>query len=309
MIIRIFCTLFSTLILMPLAKAAPPTHEEIRKQLDEAIMLMREGKEVPDLLEKQCLESFAAYSDNIFEKHAVDDNTLFPEPDRTEFYLNCVRSGLVIPRIHGGWVQRSSLRHVVYDNLISQVESSIANKDEKLDPYRIYGYFQPAFDRRDTKRAIEAYELLLVHDSFLANTAIISSYQGLLAASWVVTYYHTNKQEEKAAKAAKHLEEALFPGGGKKMKPEDYKGIPKQGTVVSMMPEEKVKGLEDDDIIVAVNGIDAPSLIHYCFLRDVERENPKIKFIIWRNDAFQEVEVHIQKTTRQDGRFFNFFPE
>ena len=94
-------TLFVYSGLVTLGFGSP--HEDIQKQLDEAINILRAGKPVPAEVQKKCFDSFSAYSKGQFEKHQVDRNTNFPEPDRMDFYVNAVRAGLLLPNSHGGW--------------------------------------------------------------------------------------------------------------------------------------------------------------------------------------------------------------
>jgi hypothetical protein len=282
-------------------------HEAIRKTLDGAIEYKRNNQIIPPAVREECFKAFKDYSDELFQKHQVRSNTAFPEPDRTDFFVNCVRASIVLPSQHGGWTTRSDLRLVVMDNLIAQARDAVDKKDATLDPMRIYAYFLPALRARKHDVAIEAYELLAQRDPFLAKQALMDCYWEDENMSWVEAFYRTAKMEPQADAAKKSFAEALFPKGSKKVKLTDFKAPPKAGVLVMNVNPDAVAEVEANDVIVAINGWLTLNYNQYAYQTRLDAQNPEIKLIIWRNSKY--IEVAVTPPNRKLGvGMFNYEP-
>jgi hypothetical protein len=266
--------------------------DEIRKELDAALAFKRKGQEIPLDVREKCFESFKKYSDGLFEKYKVELNTQYPEPDRTEYYVNCARIGLVRPTTHGGWIKRSSLRIETMSNLIKQTQDAVAKNDETYDPLRIFAYFLPATQTGKADIAIQAYELLLKRDPFLAKQALLCSTNHWHGAIWIETYYKSRKIKAQAQEARKLYMEALFPNGKKEVKLDQLKSAPTAGVIILDKTDDTVPAILTGDVIVAINGWHVLDIQQYGHFWGLDSKNPKIKLIIWRHKQFVEVEVN-----------------
>ncbi len=118
----------------------------------------------------------------------------FPEPVRTQRFINNVRLSMIDPEGHWHEPFTDHSRHNVLPYLMREYDAT-------FNPLVLYCTVFPASDSGHLDHAVRAYETLLETDRFLARQVVWLSSRQRLAPSWLVAYY-VDRQELDEAKQA-----------------------------------------------------------------------------------------------------------
>lgn len=194
--------LISFLITIGVAFGAPDTpasHGQesaaISNRLGQAIDTLRSGQKMSAAEQARNQDSFERQERLLRQKHSVADNFQFPEPDRTDFYLNAIKMSLLDPELHGGWAFRSALSQAVRLELLHRL-------DRQYDPFLAFCAIFPALKRGETEYAVGAYEALASSDPFLAGKVIEWSAEYLGQLDWLAAHYLKAGQSGKVRQIA-----------------------------------------------------------------------------------------------------------
>lgn len=143
-------------------KPAPAAKPSIQ---DAAMQKLRKGEALTAEEKARCNAAHEEYYQRLAAKYDHCSNTEFPEPDRTDFFVNCIRMSLIDFSTHGGWAFSSDLKDVVYDGLKKKIE-------ESHDPFVMFCAIFPALDADDEKSAVDYFNKLRAADVFLAKKVI-----------------------------------------------------------------------------------------------------------------------------------------
>jgi len=284
----IFRTVLLIFLLSNLAGVASDS-ESIREMLDAAIALKREGKTIAKGMALECDLEFSEYADWIMAKHDVRSNAKLPEPERTEFYLNAIRAGLVYPSGQGGWMQKSEIRKVVYYKLLNDIEEySLDEKGASIDPYRVFGAIIPAFQYGRIDSAVKAFELLQTVDGFLAREILLFSYDYLKPVNWIEQYYRSHDEHDKADMVKKLAIAAAFPEGLIDVKLSDFSGPPQAGVEVYRMGDNHTGLFKGGEVIVAVDGVKVNTKTQYSYVHSLDARSSDINLIFWQARGYHQ---------------------
>jgi hypothetical protein len=278
---------FRILILMAVATGfagAEPTYDEV---IALNLVKLRNGKTLTETDMQTCHAAQLIHFQKLDQENE-GPNYSWPEPARTDFFLDVTKMSMIYPKEHAGWPTRSTLSEVVLPELKDRME-----KD--TDPHLRFCAIFPALKRNEKELAISLYEELLESDRFLANQVIIFStnyYDKHGEPGWIVSYYLATGDEEKVEQARKDAITAIFPEGLKKVTLDNFTAEPSDGVVFSSRSEPMAThNLEVGTVAVAVDGYRVRNMQQYSLLRD--RKAGEMELIIWDGLKYRELKASL----------------
>ena len=133
---------------------------------------------------------FLQYGNKLKRKYRTE-NYDFPEPARSEFYINAMKMAIIYPEQHAGWPFRSRLSRCVFDGLKMKMEKTD-------DPFLSFCAVFPALYEHKKNYAIKCFDKLIDTQPLLAIAIMNWSDQSYKDAYWIVNYYIENGMADKA---------------------------------------------------------------------------------------------------------------
>lgn len=186
----------------PIRPASHPVHTS---RVDRALARLRQGGTLPDAERNACLIAFARYHTEVHSRQKYMYARRFPEPERTEYYLQAVKMGFIDWRRHGGWAFRSDIREAVCPGIESRLETG------PFDPYLAFCSLFRKIQHGETDAARRDFERIMAADPFLARHAIQWSFRNDKQADWLIEPYLAGGDRDKVRRLAILIRQAETP--------------------------------------------------------------------------------------------------
>ncbi|MBK1876219.1 hypothetical protein [Pelagicoccus mobilis] len=133
--------------------------------VDKCMAALRRGELPTYTTQRVCHREFTKTFEMLCEKYGVDENRLFKEPDRTDFYLYAVKMSMIYPEEHDGWPLFSNLSYICSKVLEDRLKV-------REDLFSRYSLLFRALDGGRGGVAFDQVKRLWSEDRFLAVQAI-----------------------------------------------------------------------------------------------------------------------------------------